>query len=285
MMLTRKSILLLISVLSQTASGAWFEQSGAIFQAHKALLENKLSVMFPALTEAWQEQSHNDDFRNHVNELLNTSLAVDCGKSLSHSSYPSWLNSVDVIHHSLERPGRVSYFVDLVIKSDVKIVQASLNYDAESLISKENSVKLQEQGNYHRRFQLNHSLKAGLYQLNILTEDEQWNDWIVIYDDVRDQELHWVSREKWEIEKKRLLNPSCPLPVQEVTLFDYSDGIYRPVWSESYEQGAFSHSLSSTSLPSNKYVLRVSLSHSRYQGIVTYSDKHTLSRILDLTKK
>ncbi|MBM7035698.1 DUF2861 family protein [Vibrio ulleungensis] len=276
----------LLATLPVASQANWFSNSSALTLAHQALLEDDLGAMFDALITSWQQEPLDANYRQHVNDLLETSLQVDCGKSISSRSYPEWIRTVKVTQSSLERPGRVSYSLDLDIESDVTITDAQIIDWPENAISKETKQNLildSESGAYrfNKNFILNQRLKPGLYRLNLTTESEQkWSDWLIIYDELRDHEVRWSSKETWKVVKNELLNTHCPIPIQQVKLLDYVDGEYETVYDKSYE-GNYSENIKSLQTSADRYVLQVSISHFRYQGLIRYVDQQILSKTVD----
>ncbi len=267
----------------------WFSNSNSLTQAHKSLLEGDLSAMFDYVTNSWQQEKIDSSYREHINDLLAKSLEIDCGKSISARVYPEWLKTATVTHQSVERPGRISYSLLLNIDSDLPIKEALISNWPDAPISKEteqDSSLDEETGLYQlsKEFQLNQRLKPGLYRISLSTENDQWTDWLIIYDEIRDHEVRWSSRQTWKVIKNSLLNTHCPLPEQQVTVLDYVDGEYKTVYSKSYE-AEYSQGLNSKVLTPDRYVLQISMSHVRYQGLFRYTDRHVLSKTLDLTEE
>lgn len=280
--------LLVSCLLPLSANANWFSNSNALTLAHKALLENDLGGMFESLIISWQQEQLDTDYRQHVNDLLESSLQIDCGKSISTRTYPEWLKSLNVTQTSTERPGRVSYSIDLSVDSSVSLTDVKLSDWPEKAISKETKQNLSfdnESGAYHldKAFMLNQRLEPGLYRLELQTETETWSDWLIIYDELREHELHWSSKETWKVIKNDLLNTHCPIPVQEVKLLDYVDGEYQTIYDKSYE-GNYSERINAPKTSADRYVLQVSLSHYRYQGLIRYIDQQIISKTLDLTE-
>jgi hypothetical protein len=106
----------------------------------------------------------------------------------------------------------------------------------------------------------------------------------MLTDEMSDHKVRWSSKDTWVVEKTKLLNPHCPLPVQHVSVFDYIDDEYKKVWDKKYETN-YPNQLQVRSLPTERYVLTVSMSHSRWQGHVLYQDQQIISKTLDLTEE
>jgi hypothetical protein len=280
--------LLLGCLFPLSANANWFSNSNALTLAHKALLEDDLGGMLDSLITSWQQEPLDADYRQHVNDLLESSLQIDCGKSISTRNYPEWLKSLNVTQISTERPGRVSYALNLSVDSSVSLTEVRLSDWPDTAISKETKQNLSfdnESGAYHldKEFMLNQRLAPGLYRLELSTELETWTDWLIIYDELREHELHWSSKETWKVMKNDLLNPHCPIPVQEVKLLDYVDGEYQAIYDKSYE-GKYSERINAPKTSNDRYVLQVSLSHYRYQGMIRYVDQQIISKTIDFTE-
>jgi hypothetical protein len=286
----RKTILVLLLALSSHSSQAqgWFQQKTTLTNAHQYLLEDNISESYSALIQVWQQEA-NDHLSPHLNDLFIQLLEKDCGKSITKSSFPNWLDSVSITQQSLERPGRISYSISIQADSNHELTDISLeqwpnvSVAIDETLSGENA----DDNNYtyQKYYDLSKRLSEGLYQLTITNKSGvSWSSWIMLTDEMSDHKVRWSSKDTWVVEKTKLLNPHCPLPVQHVSVFDYIDDEYKKVWDKKYETN-YPNQLQVRSLPTERYVLTVSMSHSRWQGHVLYQDQQIISKTLDLTEE
>jgi hypothetical protein len=286
----RKTVLVLLLALSSHSSQAqgWFQQKTTLTNAHQYLLEDNISESYSALIQVWQQEA-NDHLSPHLNDLFIQLLEKDCGKSITKSSFPNWLDSVSITQQSLERPGRISYSISIQADSNHELTDISLeqwpnvSVAIDETLSGENA----DDNNYtyQKYYDLSKRLSEGLYQLTITNKSGvSWSSWIMLTDEMSDHKVRWSSKDTWVVEKTKLLNPHCPLPVQHVSVFDYIDDEYKKVWDKKYETN-YPNQLQVRSLPTERYVLTVSMSHSRWQGHVLYQDQQIISKTLDLTEE
>jgi hypothetical protein len=286
----RKTILVLLLALSSHSSQAqgWFQQKTTLTNAHQYLLEDNISESYSALIQVWQQEA-NDHLSPHLNDLFIQLLEKDCGKSITKSSFPNWLDGVSITQQSLERPGRISYSISIQADSNHELTDISLeqwpnvSVAIDETLSGENA----DDNNYtyQKYYDLSKRLSEGLYQLTITNKSGvSWSSWIMLTDEMSDHKVRWSSKDTWVVEKTKLLNPHCPLPVQHVSVFDYIDEEYKKVWDKKYETN-YPNQLQVRSLPTERYVLTVSMSHSRWQGNVLYQDQQIISKTLDLTEE
>lgn len=85
-----------------------------------------------------------------------------------------------------------------------------------------------------------------------------------------------------KLKKKALLNPYCPLPELNVSLYDYVDGQYSKLWSKSYVS-EYPNSLEVTNLSSDRYVLAVTMTSQRWQGPITIEQSQVISKTYDVS--
>lgn len=281
----------LISVPLQANSVAWFEQNTPLTQAHQYLLNNDLPGMFESLIEVWQ-QDNSKNIQNHLNELLLQSLNADCGKTLYDKPFPDWIKSVSLQRVDIQSPGRDAYQVlaDVVARKPLidisltKWVDKSISTDSTLTMTKsEGVVNGNGNLNYVKRYNLNNKLGMGLYRLEVTNEDhESWSAWIILEESSARQVVRWASKDQWQIEKKALLNPRCPLPKLNVALYDYEDGKYSEVWNQSYESD-YPTTLDANPLPSDRYVLAVSMIHHRWQGAISIEHSQVINKTYDVS--
>lgn len=290
--LTISAIAALMLALPAYSAG-WFEANNVLTRAHQHLLEDNLPSMFDSLVEVWQSEPK-DMLKDHVNNLLIHSLGKDCGKSLSKSALPSWLTGVKVIRQTIQSPGRDTHrlIIDINTTSEIKSlamrkwVDRTVSSDSVfTQVSSDNVTKNETEKHYQKRYNLSSKLDAGLYQLVVQPADSDvWSAWVLLGEPIAPQYVRWSSKENWNVEKVALNNPYCPLPEMTVGLYDFIDGQYERVWHKTYESD-YPNSLELEGIPSERYVLAVSMNTRRWQGQILVEQSQTISRTYDITQE
>ncbi|CAM3036960.1 DUF2861 family protein [Vibrio rarus] len=286
-------LLLPLAVAPMTANAQWFEESNIITQMHKKLLEDDLSGMFDLMVQVWQQES-TEHIEPHLDALLKQATEKDCGKGLIAEGLPTWIDSITIEKVAIQRPGRLSNKLGLSILTEQALKSVRLTAWPDATVSKnvidqrafaqvtdDNRTLQRTEATYS----LNKPLKSGLYQLII--EDNQmrkWTHWLIMSHPDPVHVVRWASNDSWVVDKKRLLNRYCPLPVQKVTVYDYKDGQYNTVWNKSYESN-YPVKLPSNALPPDRYVVNVSMTQSQWQGPILFQDKRIISKTIDFTEE
>lgn len=279
----------LLCVPLSTQAVEWFEKNTPLTQAHQHLLNNDLESMFASLVEVWQLE-HNKSITAHLNDLLVQSLTVDCGKGLDSKPFPEWIKSVLIRRVDIQSPGRDAYQVIIDAKTKKNISDIRLTQWVDKPLSTDSTFTKTDSDNvtsstisYLKRYNLNTKLSMGLYRLDITASDqESWSAWIIFGEPKAKQTVRWASKDQWIVEKNALLNRFCPLPKLSVSVFDYVDGKYKEIWSQSYESD-YPTSLGLNNLPSDRYVLAVSMTHQRWQGPITIEQSQVISKTYDVS--
>ncbi|MCW8335960.1 DUF2861 family protein [Vibrio paucivorans] len=268
----------------------WFEANTPLTQAHQHLLNDNLPGMFNSLVEVFQ-RDQSPAIRNHLNDLLIQALEADCGQSLDNKQLPDWVSSVIVRRSNIQSPGRDAYRANVLVSAKKEIqdislkrwVDKPLSTDA-SFFAKPSDIDLEQpELVYQKRYNLNSRVQMGLYRLDITAKDQEtWSSWIVLGDAKAKQVVRWASKDQWVIEKRQLLNDYCPLPKLTVALYDYVDGKYDEVWSNTYESD-YPMSLDSINIDPDRYVLAVSMSHQRWQGQIIIEQSQIISKTYDVS--
>jgi len=270
-------------------NGAWFEKVTPLTQAHQHLLNNQLPAMFDSLVEVWQSQ-HSPSLNDHLNRLLLQSLNVDCGKSLSEQSFPNWIKSVVIRMVDVQSPGREAHQLLIDAVTDDEIKDMSLTKWVNSSISQDTVFNRQKgdavtsgERSYIKRYNLSSPLNIGLYRL-ILTksDDVTWSTWIIIDHNHRNNAVHWIAKDQWDVKKIALQNPYCPLPKLNVSVYQYVDGKYQERWHNSYVS-SYPSKLEHHSLPPSRYVLAVSMNQQRWQGPIVIENSQVISKTYDVS--
>lgn len=264
----------------------WFESNTPLTQAHQRLLDNDLESMFVSLVEVWQLE-HNKNIKNHLNDLLNQSLTVDCGKGLDGTPLPNWLTAINIRRLDIRSPGRDAYQVLVDAKSPKEINNIQLTQWVDKPFSGDTTfskiAREASDSSYIKRYNLNSKPDMGLYRLDISTaEQDSWSTWIIFNDSKAKQTVRWASKDKWTVDKNALLNRYCPLPKLDVNVYDYIDGKYKEIWSREYESD-YPTSLDSSNLPPNRYILAVSMTHHRWQGPISIEQSQVISKTYDVS--
>lgn len=140
-----------------------------------------------------------------------------------------------------------------------------------------------KQNIFQKRYSLNARLASGLYLLKIKPiNEEPWVTWVVMSEPQAKQIVRWQSKDNWKVEKTGLLNKHCPLPVLNISLFDFLEGKYQKVWSQEYESD-YPSSIPLRDLDPDRYVLAVSITHRRWQGAVSIEDQQVISKTYDIS--
>lgn len=284
-------LLILSSVINTAHAADWFKDSDALTQVHKHLLDNDLALMFDSLVEVWQinaSQSRED----HLNQLFEQALNKDCGKTLTRNTLPDWISSVVVKRHIIQSPGRETFRVAIDVESESNIQDITFEKWVDKVVSSDSEFT---KGNpvinntsvsvYSKRYSLASQLDSGLYRLTVKgNSGNSWSTWVILGEVVMRQQVRWASKDSWLIDKKALLNPYCPLPKLDVGLYDYVDERYKQVWGKSYESD-YPTNLTGEELPNDRYVLAVSMVHSRWQGDIAIEQAQTISKTYDISSE
>ena len=284
-------LLILSSVINTAQAADWFKDSDTLTQVHKHLLDNDLALMFDSLVEVWQinaSQSRED----HLNQLFEQALNKDCGKTLTKKTLPDWISSVDVKRHIIQSPGRETFRVAIDVESESNIQDITFEKWVDKVVSSDSEFT---KGNpvinntsvsvYSKRYSLASQLDSGLYRLTVKgNSGNSWSTWVILGEVVMRQQVRWASKDSWLIDKKALLNPYCPLPKLDVGLYDYVDERYKQVWGKSYESD-YPTNLTGEELPNDRYVLAVSMVHSRWQGDIAIEQAQTISKTYDISSE
>ncbi|CAV26441.1 MULTISPECIES: DUF2861 family protein [Vibrio] len=284
-------LLILSSVINTAHAADWFKDSDALTQVHKHLLDNDLALMFDSLVEVWQinaSQSRED----HLNQLFDQALNKDCGKTLTKKTLPDWISSVVVKRHIIQSPGRETFRVAIDVESESNIQDITFEKWVDKVVSSDSEFT---KGNpvinntsvsvYSKRYSLASQLDSGLYRLTVKgNSGNSWSTWVILGEVVMRQQVRWASKDSWLIDKKALLNPYCPLPKLDVGLYDYVDERYKQVWGKSYESD-YPTNLTGEELPNDRYVLAVSMVHSRWQGDIAIEQAQTISKTYDISSE
>ncbi|WP_153448597.1 DUF2861 family protein [Vibrio algicola] len=286
-------LILCISLLPNQswADNEWFTQQDSITNAHKALLSGDLKKSFDAMVEAWQNEPE-AHVTNHLNGLLWKGLESDCGRGFDTSGYPSWLNNVVIERQVIQSPGRLNYRLNYRLN-----IRASTNSNVSEIsfvkwpdkallsnakLSKDNSASTGKL-NYSVQIDRNTEIGNGLYKIRIKTQSgNSWEDWIVLGQPDSAQSIRWVSKDSWAIDKTALLNRFCPLPILDISLYGNIEGHYKKVWSQAFET-KYPETLPQSTLPNNRYLLDVSMTHKRWQGLISIEYKQIINKAYDLS--
>lgn len=287
-MLKRTAILgaLLVSAPTSAKDVPWFQSNTPLTQAHKHLLNNDLPAMFSSLVEVWQLEK-NQTITPHLNDLLLQSLEVDCGKSLDTKPLPAWLHSVIVRRTDIQRPGRDSYRASVEIESRIDISDISLTKWVSRSLTNDNSLTTFKVSDtltkYVKRYNINSRMAMGLYRIDVTGSDNStWSSWLVLGEDKAKVTVRWQSKDQWKVEKNALLNPHCPLPKLDVSLYDFVDGKYNRVWGKVYESD-YPSTIDSDAAQPGRYVLAVAVNQTRWQGPIIVEQSQTISKTYDVS--
>jgi hypothetical protein len=282
--------LILIGLCAFRPSSAeeWFEEQTPLTRAHQALLEDDLPEAFSAMVQVWQNAG-TPYIKEHLNQLLQKSLDRDCGKSLYNEELAVWIKKVLIRKQSVQSPGRKSERLTIEAITTEEVRSIELTRWPEHDISRSSEFKQIESQQddliYQQQYSLNRSLAPGLYQLSLETEKgEIWNTWLIIGNSALKQVVRWESKDSWVVDKKELLNAYCPLPVLDVSLYDYVDGQYVKVWQQGYEVD-YPSVIPVQQLEPDRYVLAVSIAHQRWQGPIIIEDQQVISKTYDISEE
>lgn len=287
-MLKRTAILgaLLVSAPASAKDVPWFQSNTPLTQAHKHLLNNDLPAMFSSLVEVWQLEK-NQTITPHLNDLLLQSLEVDCGKTLDTKPLPDWLNSVIVRRTDIQSPGRNSYRASVEIESRIDISDISLTKWVSRSLTNDNALTAFKVSDtltkYVKRYNLNSRMTMGLYRIDVTgSDDSTWSSWLVLGEDKAKVTVRWQSKDQWKVEKNALLNPHCPLPKLDVSLYDFVAGKYNRVWGKVYESD-YPSTIDSGAAQPGRYVLAVAVNQTRWQGPIIVEQSQTISKTYDVS--
>lgn len=277
---------LLLSAPSHSVEVPWFETNTPLTQAHKHLLNDDLPAMFSSLVEVWQ-LDRNQTITPHLNDLFLQSLEIDCGKGLDTKPFPAWIKGVAVKRSEIQSPGRDTYRAIIEVESTKVISDISLSKWVTKNLSTDSILTSTDEGDsvtkYIKRYNLNSRMKMGLYRIDVTASDQtSWSSWLVLGEPRAKISVRWKSKDQWQVEKNELLNPHCPLPKLETSLYDFVDGKYYRVWNQNYDSDY------PTTLPSNivepgRYVLAISVNHARWQGPVVVEQSQIISKTYDVS--
>lgn len=278
-------IISLITLLNGHSAFAWFEEKSPLNRAHQMMLEKDYSAAFSSMIQVWQNE--NDDYyEQHLNDLLDSSLEHDCGKSLTTEPLASWLQRVVIRRQSLQSPGRIASKLVVEISSSEKLASTELFEKSGKEISADKSVEQSSKNRryiYQVQYDLNRSLPAGLYKIVVSREKgRSWSSWIVMGKQQNKQVVRWESKDSWAVDSSEVLNPYCSLPTLSAALYDYVDGSYVRVWNREYEK-SYPKRLPLGTLKPNRYVLAISLTLKRWQGVIAIEDQQVISKTYDIS--
>lgn len=267
------------------AATSWFLEQTSLTNAHKFLLEGRLEDSFDSMIQAWQKDPE-DHLKHHLDLLLAKSLDKDCGRSFDNSKFPEWLNKLSIQRQAIQSPGRLSYRLKIDTQSDIPLGQITfLKWPDQVVMSSIGSETKDDDQHwqYSQRVDLNAQLETGLYKIKIAADQgKQWERWILLTHPNHKQTVRWHSKESWVVDKTALLNRYCPLPVMDVALYGNIDGDYQEVWNKEYESD-YPNEVPNVSLPTDRYLLSVSIIHKRWQGAIIIEDKQMLNKAYDLS--
>lgn len=281
------ALALLATTSTFAAQPPWFEQQTALTHAHKKLLQDDLDGAFDGIVQVWQ-QSPDKHVASHLDKLFVKALEKDCGQSMQDADLPEWIDELVVRRQIIQSPGRqsASVIIDVLARTEVSAIefqkwtQSRISSDTEfSQLSESDDDSLV----YQKRYSLNSRLSSGLYQVTVTPkEGEAWKSWLVMAEPQSKQILRWQSKDVWKVEKTGLLNRHCPLPVMNISVFDYLDGQYQKIWSQEYESD-YPSQIPLRDLEPDRYVLAVSITHKRWQGAISVEDQQVISKTYDIS--
>ncbi|OEF23225.1 DUF2861 family protein [Vibrio rumoiensis] len=268
------------------AADDWFTEKSSLTNAHKALLEGNLEQSFNSMIQTWQKEPH-DQLKVHLDNLLTKALDIDCGRSFDSSGYPAWLDKVTIERQTIQSPGRLNYRLRILVQSNNKLTDVSLTkWPDIVMINNEGLSEEQDKEHwlYQNRIDMNAQIDSGLYKIKLKDQSgEEWENWVILSKPDNKQTVRWNSKDSWIVDKTALLNRFCPLPVLEVALYGNVNGEYKELWKKEYETD-YPISLSDTNLPPSRYLLGVSITHKRWQGLMTIEDKQIINKAYDISE-
>lgn len=259
----------------------WFETSSSLVTAHQMLLNDRLEESFAAIIQA-RQTSDAGYIEDHLDQLFLKLLEKDCGKSLIDRPLAEWIDNVKISLQSVQTPGRQleRVVVDVVAESEVRSVsltrwpgiQVSDDIEQESL--EDRGLVLQR-----NIYSMNQRLASGLYKLTVNADSQEpWETWLVLAHSSANRIVRWNSKDSWQVDKFGLPNPHCEVPVMEVSVYDYIDKQYKKLWGEKFYDDDFPTTLPLGGLESGRYVLAVSLNHTRWQGPIRLEEQQVISK-------
>jgi len=280
---------LLVSAPLSAIQVPWFESNSPLTQAHKHLLNDDLPAMFSSLVEVWQLEQ-NRSITPHLNELLLQSLEIDCGKTLDNKSLPQWISNVTVRRTDIQSPGRDAYRAIVEVESSKDIKDISLTRWVSKTISTDNTFteSAPKDGDlstkvYTKRYNLNSRVTMGLYRIDVTATDQtSWSSWLILGEPKASISVRWNAKAQWKVERNALLNPHCPLPKLDTSVYDYVDGNYVRVWGQTVDS-EYPTSLGNIGIDPGRYVLAVAISHQRWQGPIIVEQSQIISKTYDVS--
>ncbi|PWI32352.1 hypothetical protein DI392_16270 [Vibrio albus] len=275
-------------LFTQSVLAAWFEEQTSLTQAHQAILEDDLPAAFSAMVEVWQKERA-PYVKEHLNQLLLKSLDKDCGKTLHSEEFAPWITRVVIRNQSVQSPGRRTERVTVEVTALEGLEDIEFTRWPETKVSRSSDFEsiIEQPGNviYQRQYALNRKLEPGLYQVRVEAADNKvWNSWVIISTSAMKQVVRWESKDHWVVDKKALLNSYCPLPVLDVSLYDYIDDQYIKVWQQKYEAD-YPTTIPIQDLIPNRYVLAVSIAHQHWQGSIIIENQQVISKTYDISEE
>ncbi len=282
------------TLATPSVSEGWFEQNTPLTQAHQHLLEDNLQGMFNSLVELWQT-NESQDMSQHLDELLEHSLTKDCGKSLSDNKLSEWLKTVKISRQTIQSPGRNTFRLVVTANSVEELAsikmsswsEKPLSVDSSFLASSDGVTTYDNEKQYSKRYNLSGKLDTGLYRIEIITKNNQsWSSWIILGQPEAPHYVRWTSNQSWKVDKRKLLNPFCPLPQMDIELYDYLDDRYVRIWGERYKP-EYPKQLNInklTDVPNDRYVLAVRMHNQRWQGEVIIEQSQSISQTYDISQ-
>lgn len=271
--------------------GLWFVSPSVtpllpLVQSHRYLLENNLPAMYSSVIETWQSDDSAQVTEN-LNSLLQQMLGSDCGKNFGNSHFPDWIQSVTIKVIDEDESGRISHAFSIRVHTTktlknifvLKKIDSPLSLDSDFVADKNDH----NGSSYIKRYRLNKSVSSGLYWIEVKAQDDtSWGVWLPLARLKNKAVLHWNKNVSWSISNMNAINDDCPLERLTVSLYDFLDGEYKKVSSKNYVS-EFPTSMNKTNVPSDRYMLELSLSNEYWQEQISIEEVQIIKKTRDIS--
>lgn len=274
----KRNIFIITLLLSMPALSDWFSHSNALTFAHQNLLEGNTGKSFSSLIQAWQQ---NND-RNNLVQLFSLMMTNDCGRDLTKSPLPSWLQQLVIRRERVQAPNRVDYFFSISGRTEQRLSSLLFSTWPDSKLSL-NKNKDNDDKKFSYFYQgLTHSVDDGLFQLEIKAQKNQlWSSWLFFSPNETKQIISWRDKGEWQISSRLNYKTSCPQPMLRIQLFEKQKNEKKLIWSLEKEHD-LPTSLPTINVKSGQYWLMVSIVDHRWQGPILFEDVQSIARMIEL---
>ncbi|ASK79545.1 hypothetical protein CF386_10845 [Paraphotobacterium marinum] len=266
-------IILLLTTLNLLAKDPnWFLYKNQLSAAHRNLLQGNESASFDKIVNLLQ---HKVDIveKNNLISLLHSAINLDCGRSLSNLNYPTWLKSLS-IKRVYSQGINSSYSLEILgVSTSDEMKVSFIKWPNNQIINA--NVKVQTDGKFVTKKNLDSSISSGLYLIKISNGDKSWTSWVVLRKPRLSFHLGWISDDTWFLQNITLQESICPEPtlqltVKNINIDDDKDLKVIPL-------SLVDRKIPELMIPSKQYRVEVGLTFTRFQGKIKIENEQNIS--------